>query len=143
MEINKTRDNETKEQHAETMRKLNEHENTLLNMRFTWFTTLQGLLFASLGFIWKEHLQLVVAVICCMGIIVSLSFMAAYRMTRLAYDAIEKWWDENLKDYDGPPLKPVRMPKNKSLMRLLRPWRALPVVFIGCWVIILVYSFLS
>lgn len=130
---------EVKEKHADTLRKLNEHENNLLNMRFTWFTTLQGLLFASLGFIWKENLQLIVILIASMGIIVAISFISVMKLTWSAYANLSKWWSDNLSDYDGPPLKAIELNKKMTLSRAFRPWRILPWVFIAGWAIILTY----
>ena len=37
------------EKYAEIVRKLIEHENTLQNYRFTWFSASQALLLAALG----------------------------------------------------------------------------------------------
>src|SRR5688572_19163037 len=132
-------DNDTKEKHADTLRKLNEHENNLLNMRFTWFTTLQGLLFASLGIIWKEKVQSIVLplVICSLGIVVAISFFVVVKLTGDAYKNLRDWWKENLQDYDGPPLKGIERSSKMTFMRLLRPWRILPLAFIIAWVAII------
>lgn len=134
--------NETKEKHADTIRKMNEHENELLNMRFSWFTTLQGLLFASLGFVWKDNLLFVMIIISIMGIVVSLSFLSAIRLTRAAYANLCQWWDEHLPDYDGPPLKAMQLNNKMTFIRFFRPWRIMPWVFIAAWTILLVYRIL-
>jgi len=114
-------------------------------MRFTWFTTLQGLLFASLGFIWDQTDKPVVLVvtISVLGIIIALSFRTAVKLTRSAYRKIKEWWDNNLEDYDGPPLKGVESSGKMTLERLFRPWRILPWAFIIAWIIILIFRVTS
>ncbi|SIO47785.1 RipA family octameric membrane protein [Chitinophaga niabensis] len=131
--------NETKEKHADTIRKMNEHENELLNMRFSWFTTLQGLLFASLGFVWKDSPLFVMIIISIMGITVALSFLSAIKLTRAAYNNLSQWWDKHLSDYDGPPLKALQLNSKMTFIRFFRPWRIMPWIFISAWAILLIY----
>ncbi len=42
------------ERRAEVVRAMIDAENRLVNDRMAWLTTLQGLLFAALGFVWEE-----------------------------------------------------------------------------------------
>jgi hypothetical protein len=72
--VNTLWDNDKKEQYADIMRKLSEHENNVMNMRFSWFTTLQGLLFAGLVFCLKENINWLAGIIGGTGLIVPMSF---------------------------------------------------------------------
>lgn len=96
-------DDETKDNYANIIRGMNEHENVLLNMRFTWLTTIQGLLFASFGFTLKEKNLAIIIIICIMGIITAVSFFAVRKMWEAALRNLNLWWKENLKVYKGPP----------------------------------------
>ncbi|MCG8700608.1 MAG: hypothetical protein MI922_21315, partial [Bacteroidales bacterium] len=129
---------EKKEKYADTLRKMNEHENNLLNMRITWFSALQGLLFASLGFIWEENVPIaIILVISGLGIIVAISLFSSVNLTRKAYDQLKEWWNNNLGDYNGPPINGYEVDKDQmTFIRLFRPWRILPWAFIAGWLVI-------
>lgn len=135
-----------KERYANIARELHKHEDNLLHMRFTWLSNLQGLLFAALGFTWKEHVWYIVLVICLMGIIVSVSFMAIVITGRAAQKNIADWEENSLNQfgqYKGPPLKGYQYPKKPTkaqwLRRRLSPWRLMPWVFIVAWSAILAF----
>ncbi len=77
---------DTKETHAEVIRRLIEHDNTLQNYRFTWSSAAQALLLAALGSAWDKGSTLVY-LICFVGVAVAVSAMAALRLSDRAYSA--------------------------------------------------------
>jgi hypothetical protein len=117
---------ELKDQYANIIRDLHEHENVLLNMRFSWFSTLQGLLFAGLGFTWKDKDLPIICIMGIMSIIVAISFISVVQVGREAQRNISLWWEQNLKDYKGPPQKGIIISPQMTFTRFFRPWRILP-----------------
>jgi len=126
---------------AEIIRKLIEHENNLQNYRLTWLMTIQGLLFAALGFAWdKQDARGLVSIFCILGILVSLSSWSALKLTANAFQDLHNWWDSHKpSDYDGPPIIGHKSNFN-ALLWILRPWRILPWAFAVGWVIALVFN---
>ena len=137
---------ETKSGYAEAqiIRSLIEHENNLQNYRLTWLMTIQGLLFAALGFAWdKQDARGLVSIFCILGILVSLSTWSALKLTTNAFQDLHAWWDTNKpENYEGPPVIGHRVTSSnfKRVFWLLRPWRVLPWGFAASWLIALIFN---
>ena len=59
---------------AKIIRSMLQHEDRLVNDRINWLTTVQGLLFASLGFAWdKKDTKVLIAVFSFIGVMVAIS----------------------------------------------------------------------
>ena len=122
------------EKYAEIVRKLIEHENTLQNYRFTWFSASQALLLAALGVSWEKAL-FVACTICLVGVITSLTAFIALRLCDLAYVQLSNWWNEHLRGYTGPPKQGFE----GNYQWWMMPSKLLPWVFMFLWVALAVY----
>ena len=127
------------DEHAKTVRTMIEHENHLVNYRLTWLITLQGLLFAALGFAWdKRDAWQIIVVFCTMGIVSALSCLLSLSLTQLAIRRQEEWWSHHQpQGYDGPEV--IGLPVSRPMLFAL-PWLILPVLFMGGWAAILVVN---
>lgn len=124
---------------AQIIRSMIEHENNLLNNRITWLMTIQGLLFTGLGFAWdKQDAGGLVIAFTLLGIFVALSAFTVLPFFSLSVKSLIAWWDNyrTLHDYDGPDIVGFRSSRSE-VWWLLRPWRALPFIFILGWLVIL------
>ena len=84
------------------------HENDLTNHRMTWLVTLHGLLFASLGFAWKDGKELV-PLISGLGILTSYSIRIHLKLADHAIKTLVARWDQFGKDdYTGPDVIGLR-----------------------------------
>ena len=128
--------------YATTIRSMVEEENNLQNNRLTWLMTIQGLLFAALGFAWdKAHARILVCVLCVLAILVSLSSWSALQLSGAAYQELKSWWDKFVpENYDGPPIMGSTAQPKSYLHWILRPWRLLPWIFIIAWVFIFIFN---
>lgn len=117
------------EDHSKTIRAMIEHENHLVNYRLTWLITLQGLLFAALGFAWdKRDAWQIIVVFCVMGIFSAVSCLVSLSYTQHAIYRLEKWWEKYKPErYDGPEM--IGFPLSRAALLTL-PWLILPVLFI-------------
>lgn len=124
---------------SETIRKMVDSENTLVNHRMGWLTTLQGLLFASLGVAWdKSTASSLLPILCGLGIgtavIILLSLVGASR----AQAQLIAWWDAHRPEsYAGPDVLGLR-PANSKLGGLLDPWNWLAAMFVAAWLAVIV-----
>ena len=125
------------ERDAETIRKQSQHEDSLINNRLTWFSTLQGLLFTGLAFVWKEHTGGLKWVICTLGTVVAFSSTYASYLANQAHQKLRIWWHDNLKDYKGPSRVGFEFADETSLRSLMSPWQFVPTIFSLAWLIIL------
>jgi hypothetical protein len=109
-------------------------ESEYINHRLTWLATLQGLLFASLGFAWKDGNELI-PILGLLGIATSLSTLLSLYY---AIDTIEtlftQWGKRCNQSYSGPD---VIIHKHKTRIRLLFPWFVFPFTFALSWTVVL------
>jgi hypothetical protein len=117
---------------ADTVRQMIYHEGELLNHRVGWLVTLQGLLFAALGFAWKDAKELVY-VISALGILISVSSFSVFILGHRATKTIlNEWRDHKPINYNGPDVVGYR--SGATFVRFLRPWYFLPTIFFVAWV---------
>lgn len=120
------------------VRSMIDAENRLVNERIGWLTTVQGLLFASLGIVWdKPNAIEFIRVLCGLGISVALIvFMALVGATRAQVELIG-WWDATRPShFSGPDVVGLRPPRTPLFLKYLAPWNWLAFVFILAWIII-------
>jgi hypothetical protein len=116
-------------QDGDVVRDLIKHENELMNHRLTWFITLQGLLFAALGFAWeKTDAKGLIFVFCGLGIFSSASAATALHGAATAIKQLAKIQTH-------PKIIIGRVAPWFETM--LYPWFAFPVLFASAWAIIL------
>jgi hypothetical protein len=114
-----------------------DRENELINHRITWLTTMQGLLFASLGFAWdKPTARPLIQVLCVLGVAISVVQFCALIASTTAIGRLFDWWENNKpQDYNGPDV--AGWPPAKSLiLRYMVFWNWVPLLFLGAWAVI-------
>lgn len=126
---------------AKIIRSMLEHENNLRNYRFTWFVTLQGLLFSALGFAWgKTNTRLLVAMFCVLGSLAAIISWIELQLSTKGMDALLSWWEKNKPEgYCGPPVIGYKWALPRWI-RYFRPARLLPLLFFVAWLSIFVYN---
>lgn len=119
------------------IRQMLDHENTLINSRYTWMLATQSLLFAALGTFWLKDL-LVEVMLCGVGMASTSSVgYSLYSANRSVRNLIEDW--ENY--CNGNPAA-----KNLPRIYGLRnkwpewpyPWKAFPPVLLVAWIVLLI-----
>jgi hypothetical protein len=122
---------------AKIIREMIRHENDLLNQRITWFSTIQGLLFAALALVWdKANSNSLVIILSLIGGILSASTFYALQRGLEAIRIQIEWWDKNkTAGYSGPDII-GRRPSPKS-RNFFWPYFLFPIVFIAAWTFIL------
>lgn len=115
-------------------------EAELINHRFTWLATLQGLLLAALGFAWKDAKELVLCLV-VLGVGSSISSLAILWCSQEAIKGLKQQWDRNKpQDYSGPDV--IGFIPNIRRFELVLPWLFLPVLFIAAWLAVLMIHLL-
>jgi hypothetical protein len=124
-----------------TIRELIKHENDLVNQRMGWLIQIQGLLFAALGFAWKAAPASLVFLICTLGVATAVSLWSALALYSPAVRQLRNWWEDRRPDdiVEGPDVIGFWSPCS-GIACLLRPWRALPAIFIIAWISVLILS---
>lgn len=122
----------------EIVRSMIEKENEFINHRITWLMTVQGLLFASLGFAWdKANVQGFMELLCVLGIAVSIIALCSLTWALIAIARLCDWWEANKpSDYRGPNVIGMSPPKNR-VFRALGPPSYFPILFIIAWLAVL------
>ena len=123
----------------ETVRSMIQFENQLINNRITWMATLQGLLFASLGFAWgKNNTESLITVFCILGIAISLVSLTGLIGSTTALEQLREWWIKNKpEDYQGPDVIGLSPLFESKILCYITPWNAFPLLFTFCWVALL------
>jgi hypothetical protein len=129
---------------AKIIRSMLEHENNLRNYRFTWFVTLQGLLFSALGFAWgKVDARWLIAMFCVLGFLAAIFSWIEMQLSSKGINELLSWWKDNKpKDYSGPPVIGYEWALVQWI-RYLRPSRSLPWLFVVAWMFIFVYKLVN
>lgn len=126
--------NEELEKKAAVARDLNCHEAELLNHRMGWLVQTQGLLFAALAFSWDKESRLSI-LLAVLGIASSISLGLATSLVSKASKSIYEWWESLASEEERAKFLVVGLwGPSKSIKRLLRPWRALPIIFAVAWI---------
>ena len=124
------------------VRELIRSESELVNQRVTWLLQIQGLLFAALAFAWEDGSVPLVGLLSCLGIVMAVTIAQALNLHSPAVRALYKKWSDLLSDEQ----KRLRLvigiwSPTKGIAWALRPWRALPVVFVLAWAWVLVINY--
>ena len=126
------------EEFSEVTRQLVQHEDSLRDQRVNWLLASQGLLYASLGFIWDKS-PLIASVISLVGVATCVSISGSLLTNTAAVRRICSDWEERKPaDYNGPRVIGIRSSENphKWASRLY-PWNALPWVLLVSWMVVL------
>lgn len=131
------------EKYAEITRAMIFNENQIINYRMSWLMTLQGLLFAALGFSWdKANAKGLVGILAGIGILSSIGLLFDLSFANVAIRRLLDSW-ENYKDstYSGPDV--IGLPPHPRVPWPLSIWLILPIVFTSAWSIICWIKFYS
>lgn len=130
------------EEYAAIIRSMIEHENTLLNHRMTWMGTLQGLLVAAVGFLWKIDNHLIL-LICIFGFCSSASIGISFNSALRAISSLLQDWEKRKSkdpDYDGPRV--IGSPGTRPIISKLQPWTCLPWLLALMWILLAIANFI-
>jgi len=135
---------------TKVIRDLIRHESSLLHQRITWLLQIQGLLFTALGFAWRPSAGsgwdfgslALVSLLAFLGITTAISIALAVVLYHPAVKRLQKWWADRL----SPEQQHMRIVigldvPSWPVTRALRPWRALPVMFVLAWLAVLGIAF--
>jgi hypothetical protein len=124
--------------YSEVVRSMIDRENDLINHRITWLTTIQGLLFATLGFAWeKQSAKVLIVILCILGIAISILQLFALISATRAICRLSDWWEANKpRDYTGPGVAGLA-PRKHLISRYAVFWNWIPIFFFCTWVVIL------
>jgi hypothetical protein len=114
-------------------------ENQLINNRITWMATLQGLLFASLGFAWgKNDTKSLITIFCILGIAIAFISLVGLIEATAAIDQLRELWLKNKPaDYQGPDVMGLPPTVKSKILHYVTPWNAFPLLFTCFWVAVL------
>lgn len=121
--------------YEDTVRLMIHRENEIIHQRLTWCITIQGFLFAAIGFSWdKAGNKPFILLICVLGFLLSLilffTMAEASRATRRLLD----WWDTNKpQDYNGPGVI-GGAPHRSGLPSWSGPWTYIAIIFALSWI---------
>jgi len=123
---------------TKVVRELIRYESDLLHQRLTWLLQIQGLLFAALAFAWNARSRPLIFLFCALGITTAVSIALALHLYSPAIRSLQGWWNEHL----TPQQRHNRLvigysSPSRGFTWLLRPWRALPWVFVIAWLFVL------
>jgi hypothetical protein len=122
------------EKNAAVTRELLRHESDLLNHRMAWLVQSQGLLFAALAFSWDKEPRLPI-LLATLGIMSAISLGMATSLMSDANKQIHDWWKSETPEEEQQHYRVIGLWEPKTgFRRMMRPWRALPVIFAVAWV---------
>ncbi len=131
-----------------------EHENLLINHRFTWWLTCQGALVAIFTLIFPQihpsqirpdseiiFLKVILLAVVIVGIITSLFFASALQAAHEAHRELETWWNLHYADEPGTAIHLKRHPpicgtKQLKVFRIPFHYHHFPNLFIFVWALI-------
>ena len=120
----------------EQMRDLLKHEDSLMGQRMNGLFTVQGILFAAVGFVWREYAdRRIILMIGAIGCIAAALYGIELYLGNRAIKDILREWDEGGRQRAGN--NPPRLIGYREPMPLLAsflPSKIAAVVLILCWV---------
>jgi len=121
------------------IRELIKHENDLVNQRLGWLIQMQAILFAALAFAWKGAPASFTILLSILGLATAASLWSAIALYSPAVRGLHDWWSNHRPQgiVEGPDVMGLWEP-SKGIRWCLRPWRALPAIFIVAWLGVLI-----
>ena len=119
---------------AQVVREMINQESNLTDQRVKWLTTLQGLLFAALGFAWDKS-SFLICILAFIGIAAALSVLLSVFLAAESTHRMEQRWKDNRRpDYAGPDVIGISVPRK---IEIWLPWFLLPIIFVFTWIAII------
>ncbi len=124
--------------YAGVIRAMINTENDLIDRHVRTMATFHGLLFAALGFLWREtNARMVISAFCLVGVAVSVLALVQLVTATMAIRGLVRWWDEHKSpSYDGPDVAGF-YPRAHPLSAFTSPDNFAPLVFILSWLAVL------
>ena len=130
------------QEYEDIAREMVRHENELMNHRLTWLLTLEGLLFAALGFAWGKDdatAKGLVDVFCGIGIVVPVLTLFILDAAQKALIRLRDWWESaQPTGYQGPGI--IGYWHKPALIAWFVPWRILPGTFVLAWIFVAYFN---
>lgn len=129
---------------TEAIRALIENENDLRDQTLRWLFTLNGFLFATLGFAWKDAGSLVY-VLAALGVAMAVTTVAGLTAIQMA---IRRLRDKASVPTDGPGVVGLTSDDLKEmggvyrLIPYLYPWKVVPALLGLAWVAVILVRWL-
>jgi len=116
-------------------RDLIRHENDLVNQRLTWLIQSQGLLFTALGASWANGLSSNVGLVLSpLGIGAAISIWLAISFYSPTVRSLQQAWVKFVPEEERKRRFVIgTYAPSSGIGKMLRPWRALPPMFILAW----------
>jgi hypothetical protein len=131
-----------------------EHENLLINQRFTWLLSCQGLLLAGYVLAFQSSVkpanvrpelvsQIVLFALAFAGILTSLFLSRGIHAAHQQHDVLKRWWVDNYIEKKTNPSLTLHPPicGNEPTMWVTLHYHQLPIVFLLVWVILGIAAF--
>jgi len=120
-----------------SIRQMLDHENTLVNNRYTWMLATQSLLFAALGVFWGKEL-FVEIVICIVGLVSTISVGYSLFLANRAIVNLFEHWNEYSKGKGTSQLPPM-YGLMKKWPQFGFPWLIVPPIVALAWLAIILW----
>jgi hypothetical protein len=118
---------------ADTLRSMVQQETEQIHRRISWLGTLQGFLFASLGFSWGKNNSLTF-IICLLGLAIALLIFISIVAATLAMRRIRMvWLEKKPQEYKGPDIFGF-FPDRAQFTQFTSPEILVPLAFAAAWV---------
>jgi hypothetical protein len=119
---------------ARVVREMINQESNRTDQRLKWLTTLQGLLFAALGFAWDKS-RLLIFILAFVGVVTAGSVLLSVYYAAKATGRLQRQWYRNRpSDYAGPDVIGISVPRK---IEIWLPWFLLPIIFVFTWIAII------
>lgn len=128
----------------EILRKMIQHEDDLRNQRLGYYLTLNGFLFAGVGFAWKMSSErALVIVFAAAGMLMALSTLVAMRLSTAAIAYLRGRDPASIKGHSPDPNMSIPVAVSSlqfgdDHFKFLQPWIALPAIVGLTWLAVLV-----
>lgn len=125
------------QEYRDAIRQMLNHENELVNNRYTWMLATQSLFFAALGVFWHRDLT-VELVICAVGLCSTGSVFYSLYLANISIWNLVRDWESYCKVNDETRNLPRIYGLRKSYPHWLYPWILVPPIVVVAWLTILI-----
>lgn len=123
---------DAKARDAEIVRVMIRHENDLTNHRLTWMLTLEGFLFAGIGFAWdKRPTPELVFIFAILGTATAGTAVIVLDAAHSAILSLATWWDKHKPNDSYADVLGFR--GHHWVLGIFAPWRIVPLALVVTW----------
>lgn len=128
-----------------TVRAMVQHEDGLRAQRLGWLLTINGFMFATLGFAWdQDDAGGLIVIVAAAGVALGVSGIATNMVSNAAIAKLERWYETQATAKARDALPPVKGIGDKDFtgssraLPALYLWELVPMVLVVAWVGVLV-----